>query len=244
MKLNISYPATGCQKTIEIEDEQKLRALYDQRLAAEIEGDFLGDEYKGYVFRLSGGNDKQGFPMKQGVLVNNRVRLLLKDGHSCFRERRKGCAKRKSVRGCIVGPDIAVVSLVIISKGEAELEGLTDSVKPRRLGPKRASKIKSLFNLSKEDDVRKYVIRRQIVKKDGKSYYKAPKIQRLITPQRLQHKRERKALKRQRFEKSQAEAQVYNRLVNQRFKEQRERRSQRLQKKRSESRKLSTKSTE
>ena len=98
-----------------------------------------------YVFRISGGNDKQGFPMKQGVLVNTRVRLLLKDGHSCFRERRKGCAKRKSVRGCVVGPDIAVLALVIITKGEGEIPGLTDTVKPRRLGPKRASKIKALF---------------------------------------------------------------------------------------------------
>ncbi len=38
----------------------------------------MGDEFKGYIFRITGGNDKQGFPMKQGVLVNGRVRLLLK----------------------------------------------------------------------------------------------------------------------------------------------------------------------
>jgi len=35
---------------------------------------------------------------------------------------------------------------------------------PRRLGPKRATKIRRLFNLGKEDDVRKYVIKRTIVK--------------------------------------------------------------------------------
>ena len=62
----------------------------------------------GYVFRIGGGNDKQGFPMKQGILCNHRVRLLFKKGMSCFRERRKGCRKRKSVRGCVVGPDLAV----------------------------------------------------------------------------------------------------------------------------------------
>jgi ribosomal protein S6E (S10) len=38
----------------------------------------LGDEYKGYVFKITGGNDKQGFTMKQGVLVNGRVRILMK----------------------------------------------------------------------------------------------------------------------------------------------------------------------
>jgi small subunit ribosomal protein S6e len=51
--------------------------------------------------------------------------------------------------------------------GDNEIEGLTDKVVPRRLGPKRATKIRRLFNLSKEDDVRKYVIRRQIPAKEG-----------------------------------------------------------------------------
>lgn len=45
-----------------------------------------------------------------------------------------------------------------------DLPGLTDVTVPRRLGPKRASKIRKLFNLTKEDDVRKYVIRRTIEK--------------------------------------------------------------------------------
>jgi small subunit ribosomal protein S6e len=44
----------------------------------EIDGEVLGDEFKGYIFRITGGNDKQGFPMKQGVLINGRVYLLLK----------------------------------------------------------------------------------------------------------------------------------------------------------------------
>jgi small subunit ribosomal protein S6e len=52
--------------------------FYDRRMGQEINGEVLADEYKGYVFRITGGNDKQGFPMKQGVLVNGRVRLLLK----------------------------------------------------------------------------------------------------------------------------------------------------------------------
>jgi len=50
--------------------------------------------------------------------------------------------------------------------------------------------------------VRKFVIRREVQpKKEGaKPYTKAPKIQRLVTPQRLQHKRHRIALKRRRSE--------------------------------------------
>nr|KJB31766.1 hypothetical protein B456_005G207700 [Gossypium raimondii] len=38
-------------------------------------------EFKGYVFKIKGGCDKQGFPMKQGVLTPGRVRLLLHRDH-------------------------------------------------------------------------------------------------------------------------------------------------------------------
>jgi len=156
-------------------------------MGAEVDGDSLGDEWKGYTLRITGGNDKQGFPMKQGVLTNGRVRLLLSKGHSCYRPRRDGERKRKSVRGCIVDSNLSVLSLVIVKKGEQELPGLTDKSIPRRLGPKRASKIRKLFNLSKDDDVRQYVIKRRLPPKDGKKpRHKAPKIQRLITPVTLQ----------------------------------------------------------
>jgi hypothetical protein len=103
--------------------------------------------------------------MKQGVLVPHRVRLLLSDGHSCYRPRRTGERKRKSVRGCIVGPDIAVLSLVVVKQGESDIPGLTDTVLPKRLGPKRASKIRKFFNLGKEDDVRQYVVKREVQSK-------------------------------------------------------------------------------
>ncbi|KAI4529623.1 hypothetical protein MG293_020301 [Ovis ammon polii] len=79
MKLNISFPATGCQKLIEVDDERKLCTFYEKRRATEVAADALGEEWKGYVVRISGRNDKQGFPVKQGVLTHGRVRLLLKD---------------------------------------------------------------------------------------------------------------------------------------------------------------------
>merc|ERR1712034_162184 len=106
--------------------------------------------------------------MKQGVMTNGRVRLLLSKGHSCYRPRRTGERKRKSVRGCIVDGNLSVLSLVVIKKGDGEIPGLTDRVIPRRLGPKRAGKIRKLFNLTKEDDVRQYIIRRPLPTKEGK----------------------------------------------------------------------------
>jgi len=184
MKLNIAYPVTGQQKCIEVDDDKKLLPFFDKRISAEVPGDSLGEDFKGYIFRIAGGNDKQGFPMMQGVLCNHRVRLLFAKGMQCFRPRRSGERKRKSIRGCIVGPDLSVMSLILVKKGEKEIAGLTDEMKPRRLGPKRANKIRKLFNLTKEEDVRKFVVRREVKKTS-----KAPKIQRLVTPQRLQRKR-------------------------------------------------------
>lgn len=172
---------------IEIDEDKKLMPFFDKRMASEVPGDSLGDEFKDTIWKITGGNDKQGFPMKQGVLVNHRVRLLLKKGHSCFRERRKGVRKRKSVRGCIVGSDINVLCLMLLKKGPEEIPGLTDVEYPRRFGPKRATRIRKLFNLDKKDDVRKFVVRRE--PKEGQKKGKAPKIQRLITKRLLQRKR-------------------------------------------------------
>merc|ERR1719198_2593800 len=131
---------------------------------------------------------------------------------SCFRERRKGCRKRKSVRGCIVGPDLAVLGLVVVKKGAEEIPGLTDDNKPRRLGPKRASNIRKLFNLEKNDDVRQFVVRRET--KEGKKKQKAPRIQRLVTPTMLQRKRQFRSQTRTRMEQAkEMKAEYHNRLV-------------------------------
>lgn len=228
MKLNISYPATGCQKLIEVDDEKKLRPFYEKRMASEVPADSLGDEWKGYVLRIAGGNDKQGFPMKQGILTNVRVRLLLSKGHSCFRPRRDGERRRKSVRGCIVDSNLSVLAMVIVKKGEKDIPGLTDTTIPRRLGPKRASKIRKLFNLSKEDDVRQYVVRRPLPPKEGKkAKTKAPKIQRLVTPVVLQRKRHRLALKKKRHAKRREDAAEYAKILAQRLKEAKERKRSR-----------------
>jgi ribosomal protein S6E (S10) len=233
MKINIACPSTGLQKVIEIDDEKRLQNLYERRMAQEVDGSVLGEEFAGYILRITGGNDKQGFPMRQGILTNTRVRLLMHKGHKGYRQRRAGERKRKSIRGCIVGQDIAVLNLAIVKVGDNTIAGLTDDSVPRRLGPKRANKIRALFNLTKEDDVRKYVISRTFTNKKGKEVRRAPKIQRLVTPLVLQRKRARKAAKLASVLRNKEDAAAYKKLVAQRMAEQKEARRSLISKRRS-----------
>lgn len=113
------------------------------------------------------------------------------------------------------------------------------------MGPKRASKIRKLFNLSKEDDVRRYVVKRPLPVKEGKKLrQKAPKIQRLITPVTLQRKRHRLALKKKRCLKRKAQAADYAKLLAQRKKESKQRRQEEIKRRRSASMRDSKSSTQ
>jgi len=196
-----------------------LRIFYDKRISEEVAADPLGEEFKGYVLKITGGHDKQGFGMKQGVLLNHRTRLLLDGSTGHYRPKRDGARKRKSVRGCIVGPDLSCINLVIVRRGPSDIPKLTDkaSDRPSTRGPKRANHIRAVWGLQKGEDVRKYVVRRKIEGKNGKpARFKSPKIQRLITPVVRQRKKQLLKDKRRRYEKSVAEAAEYARILGSR----------------------------
>lgn len=184
MKLNIAFPKNGSVKQFLVSDETLRRVhLTDYRLGQEVDGAIFGEPFKGYTFRLKGGSDKDGFPMVNGVMAFSRVSLLIKRGSIGFNtfRGRSGERRRKSLRGCILSNDIACLNVVIVKRGEQEIDGVTDVSYPRRLGPKRASNIKKTFHLDREMDVRKFVVRRKVTKEGKKDRYKTPKIQRLIT---------------------------------------------------------------
>jgi len=188
----------------------------------------MGDDYKGYVFKITGGNDKQGFFMKQGIMHAGRTRILFKKAGKGFNPKRTGYRRRRSVRGCICGPDLAVIQLRIIKKGEKEIAKVTDADRPNRLGKKRANRIRAFFNLDKKkDDVRDYVVSRKVEKqctdksgeKKDRVYYKAPKIQRLITEKRVRRKAVLKRAKSDAFKASKEQKQKYEKLMSQYVKE-------------------------
>jgi small subunit ribosomal protein S6e len=121
----------------------------------------------------------------------------MKSCHKCFKPRRKGFKKKKSVRGSIVANDIKNIQLCVMVEGEKPIPGLTDVEAEKRLGPKRANKLRKFYGADRKADATKLVIRRSIQKGD-KVYYKAPKVQRLITSARLRRK---KVLRRNKMER-------------------------------------------
>jgi len=153
MKFNISCPETGRNKIVELQNEEKLNDLIDRKIGNEIEGGLISEIFEGYIFKITGGFDKDGFAMKNGILTQGRKRILLTKGCKNFRFRRgyhrTGIRKRKLVRGCIVSPDIKILNLKIVKIGAKPVPDLTGQgvELPKRKGPKRATRILKQFGL-------------------------------------------------------------------------------------------------
>lgn len=210
MKFNISCPETGKNKVVELQNEEKMSHIIDKKIGNEIDGEVISDKFNGYVFKITGGIDKDGFAMKNGVLTTERRKLLLHKGSNGIKFRkgfnRTGSRVRKLVRGCIVSSEIRMVHLKITKIGAQPIPGLTElsDALPRRLGPKTANNILKEFGLTEIYNKKKqnaeerktlrfmitrFANKREVKTKNGKVYVKRPKIQRLITPLRLRRKR-------------------------------------------------------
>merc|ERR1712096_528197 len=138
-------------------------------------------------------------------------------GTTGYFQRREGVALRKSIRGCIVGLDLGALNLVLVSKGEGEIEKLTDVTVPRKLGPKRANKIRKLFGLEKHSDnigvknaTKKNIFAMDVCKAVVRRVVKAPKIQRLITAQRIYRKTSRRTQKYEKARQSAEQVAAFN----------------------------------
>ncbi|MFX0046394.1 MAG: 30S ribosomal protein S6e [Candidatus Hermodarchaeota archaeon] len=119
-KLVISDPEEG--KAIQYElDDVKTNALVGKRVGEIVEGDVLG--LPGYKLRITGGSDKSGFPIRPDVHGSGKKRILIR-GAPGFRPKRKGTAKRKTVRGSELSLDISQVNMRIEEKGSTSLEEL------------------------------------------------------------------------------------------------------------------------
>ncbi len=120
-KLNISGgsegPGKGQSKLIEI-DEKKFR-FEGMKIGDIIKGGLIG--FPNYEFRITGGSDSSGFPMRKDVHGPVKKKILVSKRGTGYKPRRKGEKRRKTVRGNEITTDMTLVNLRVDKYGEAEL---------------------------------------------------------------------------------------------------------------------------
>ncbi|WP_297512948.1 30S ribosomal protein S6e [Thermococcus sp.] len=121
-KLVISNPKTGIAKQVEITGGEA-EILVGKRIGDEVSAkelglnlrEIFGDESipEDAKLKITGGTDKDGFPMRPDVHGPRRVRILLSKGPG-FRPREKGERRKKTVHGNTISPNIVQVNLKIV----------------------------------------------------------------------------------------------------------------------------------
>ena len=133
-RLVLSNPEDGTAKQIVL--EPRVFSLFmGKRIGDEIDGSILG--YKGYRIRITGGTDRDGFPMRPDISGPRKVRVLLSGGVGFHprekppsrakkrrqKRRKKGLRRRVTVRGNVISDAIAQINAVLVpasKKVEAE----------------------------------------------------------------------------------------------------------------------------
>ena len=101
--------------------ERNAEFLYGKKIGDKFDGSLIG--LPGYVLEITGGTDKDGFPMRPDLEGTARKRLLLSSGPG-YIPRKKGVRKRKTVRGNTIAEDIAQINCKVIAYGDKPLEEL------------------------------------------------------------------------------------------------------------------------
>ncbi len=116
-KLVISDPKAKKAYQVELKSPDADR-LIGKKIGEIIKGELIN--LAGFEFKITGGSDKQGFPMRADVHGTKRVRILLGNGPG-IKVKRKGERKRKSIRGNQIADDIAQINLKVVKEGSKRL---------------------------------------------------------------------------------------------------------------------------
>ncbi len=120
MKLVISDKKTGKAYNKKTEED----VFLNKRVGEEVDLGVVG--LAGFKAKITGGSDKQGFPMKSSIEGQTRRKILVKKGVG-VNLKEKGKMVRKNMRGNTVGKDIVQINLVITKQGD---KSINDFIKP------------------------------------------------------------------------------------------------------------------
>lgn len=109
-------------QTFQIESENNEQIL-GTKIGETFSGGIIGLD--GYELEVTGGSDKDGFPMRKSVEGAERKRMLLADG-SGIQEQADGVKRRKSVRGNTVSNQIQQLNTKVVEAGEKSVEELLE----------------------------------------------------------------------------------------------------------------------
>jgi small subunit ribosomal protein S6e len=112
LKIIVSDPETGKSKTLEVEGARAV-PLVGRKLGEVIDGAAVG--MSGHKLRITGGSDKDGFPMRPNVHGGVRISVILSEGVG-FRSSRAGERQRKTLRGNVITEEIAQINMKIVEK--------------------------------------------------------------------------------------------------------------------------------
>ena len=126
-KIVISDPKT--KKAYQKEIDQKASALLGKKIGDKVSGQPLG--LTGYELELTGGSDKDGFPMRRDVDGSARKKIILSSAPG-FHPDRKGQRRRKSIRGNTISAEIIQVNTKIIGHGQKPLQELLGGSKEKK----------------------------------------------------------------------------------------------------------------
>jgi small subunit ribosomal protein S6e len=114
----ISDPRSGKAYQVEVKDPGASKLL-GRKIGDSIEGDSLG--MPGYKLKITGGSDREGFPMRQDLPGTRRRRVLIAGGVG-YHPLAEGRKRRKSIHGREISPDIGQINVKIVEAGAKAVE--------------------------------------------------------------------------------------------------------------------------
>lgn len=130
---NFKIVISDAKQSYQIEKDQSDCPLLGKKIDESFSAEFLGMD--GYELKITGGSDKDGFPMRKDVEGMVRKNVVLKPGIGFLGE--KGARRRKTVRGNTIGTDIVQINCIVTKKGSEPLEKLLGK-KEEKEAPKEA----------------------------------------------------------------------------------------------------------